>query len=244
MAGRWRVATVSMAFTILPACIYWLAGMTGTITIGTLVAFTSMQNRLVSPVAQLLGVTLGLAGSLAVFARIFEALDLPVDIAPGTRTLYEPRGDVELNGVWFRYGENWTLQGVDLTIPAGTHVAVAGETGAGKTTLAYLVARLYEAARGSVLVDGVDVRERKARDPVDDRRDHGQHRAARGQDPLAAQVVHDALADQVGQPRGPDAERRGGGSREQHAPGQPADQRGAAFRAARGRRSRAAGTGR
>src|SRR5262249_48320602 len=60
VAGRWRVATVSMASTILPACVYWLAGMTGTITIGTLVAFTSMQNRLVSPVAQLLGVALGL----------------------------------------------------------------------------------------------------------------------------------------------------------------------------------------
>jgi len=159
MAGRWRVATVSMAFTILPACVYWLAGMTGTTTIGTLVAFTSMQNRLVSPVAQLLGVALGLSGSTAVFARIFEALDLPVDIAPGTRSLPSPRGEVALNGVWFRYGDEWTLRGVDLTIPAGAHVAVAGETGAGKTTLAYLVARLYEAERGSVTIDGVDVRE-------------------------------------------------------------------------------------
>ncbi len=159
MAGRWRVATVSMAFTILPACIYWLAGMTGTTTIGTLVSFTSMQNRLVSPVAQLLAVALGLSGSLAVFARIFESLDLPVDIAPGNRGLDDPRGDVALNGVWFRYGDEWTLRGVDLRIPAGTHVAVAGETGAGKTTLAYLVARLYEAEKGSVTIDGVDVRE-------------------------------------------------------------------------------------
>jgi ABC transporter transmembrane region len=120
MAGRWRVATVSMAFTILPACIYWLAGMAGTVTIGTLVAFTSMQNRLVSPVAQLLGVALGLSGSLAVFARIFESLDLPVDIAPGKRGLADPRGNVELRDVWFRYGDDWTLRGVDLTIPAGT----------------------------------------------------------------------------------------------------------------------------
>jgi len=159
MAGRWRVATVGMAFTILPACVYWLAGMTGTTTIGTLVAFTSMQNRLVSPVAQLLAVALGMSGSLAVFTRIFESLDLPIDIAPGTRALPRPRGDVELRDVWFRYGDDWTLRGVDLEIPAGTHVAVAGETGAGKTTLAYLVARLYEAERGSVLVDGVDVRE-------------------------------------------------------------------------------------
>ncbi len=159
MAGRWRVATVGMAFTIMPACIYWLAGMTGAVTIGTLVAFTSMQNRLVSPVAQLLGVTLGLSGSLAVFARIFESLDVPVDIEPGTRTLEDPRGDVALRDVWFRYGDEWTLQGVDLTIPAGTHVALVGETGSGKTTLAYLVARLYEAERGSVTIDGVDVRE-------------------------------------------------------------------------------------
>ncbi len=159
MAGRWRVATVSMAFTILPACVYWLAGISGTATIGTLVAFTSMQNRLVSPVAQLLGVALGLSGSLAVFARIFEVLDLPVDIAPGARALPRPRGDVELRDVWFRYGGEWTLRGVDLTIPAGSHVALAGSTGAGKTTLAYLVARLYEPERGSVTIDGVDVRD-------------------------------------------------------------------------------------
>jgi ATP-binding cassette subfamily B protein len=101
--------------------------------------------------------------SLALFGRIFEYLDLPVDIVerPGARTLSGVRGDVELQDVWFRYTPDapWTLQEINAEIPAGTRTALVGETGSGKTTLAYLVARLYEAQRGCVSIDGVDIRD-------------------------------------------------------------------------------------
>src|ERR1700730_6449144 len=101
--------------------------------------------------------------SLALFGRIFEYLDLPVDIVerPGARALSDVRGDVRLQNVWFRYSPDapWTLQEIRADIPAGTRTALVGETGSGKTTLAYLVARLYEPERGCVSIDGVDIRD-------------------------------------------------------------------------------------
>jgi ATP-binding cassette subfamily B protein len=101
--------------------------------------------------------------SLALFGRIFEYLDLPVDIVEraDARTLTDVRGDVELRDVWFRYEPDapWTLEDISAEVPAGTRTALVGETGSGKTTLAYLVARLYEPQRGSVSIDGVDVRD-------------------------------------------------------------------------------------
>jgi ATP-binding cassette subfamily B protein len=101
--------------------------------------------------------------SLALFGRIFEYIDLPVDIVerPTARTLERVRGDVRLDDVWFRYAPDspWTLAEITAEIPAGTRTALVGETGSGKTTLAYLVARLYEPDRGGVSVDGVDIRD-------------------------------------------------------------------------------------
>ena len=98
--------------------------------------------------------------SLALFDRIFEYLDEPVDIVEGTRTIERPRGDVAFDDVWFRYDDDaWTLEDVSFAVPAGTKTALVGETGSGKTTCAYLVARLYDATRGTVSIDGVDVRE-------------------------------------------------------------------------------------
>jgi ATP-binding cassette subfamily B protein len=168
MAGRWRMASVQMAFAIMPAAVYWFAGYNiahghDAISIGTVVAFTTLQTRLLFPMQQLLSVGLEVQTSLALFGRIFEYLDLPVDIVerPGARTLSEVRGDVQLEEVWFRYDEDspWTLEGINAEIPAGTRTALVGETGSGKTTLAYLVARLYEAQRGCVSIDGVDIRD-------------------------------------------------------------------------------------
>ncbi|HUB35540.1 MAG TPA: ABC transporter ATP-binding protein [Solirubrobacteraceae bacterium] len=168
MAGRWRMATVQMSFAIMPAAVYWFAGYSiaqgnHAISIGTVVAFTTLQTRLLFPMQQLLSVGLEVQTSLALFGRIFEYLDLPVDIAerPQARALRDVRGDVGLGDVWFRYDEDspWTLQAIEAEIPAGTRTALVGETGAGKTTLAYLVARLYEPQRGTVSIDGVDVRE-------------------------------------------------------------------------------------
>jgi ATP-binding cassette subfamily B protein len=152
----------------MPAAVYEFAGYTiahndNVISIGTLVAFTALQTRLLFPTQQLLSVGLEVQTSLALFGRIFEYLDLPVDIVerPDARTLSDVRGDVLLKDVWFRYGSDspWTLEEINAEIPAGTRTALVGETGSGKTTLAYLVARLYEAQKGCVSVDGVDIRD-------------------------------------------------------------------------------------
>jgi ATP-binding cassette subfamily B protein len=168
MAGRWRMSSVQLAFAIMPAAVYWFAGYNiahghDAISIGTVVAFTTLQTRLLFPMQQLLSVGVEVQTSLALFGRIFEYLDLPVDIVEraDARTLTNVRGDVELEDVWFRYEPNspWTLQEIGAEVPAGTRTALVGETGSGKTTLAYLVARLYEPQRGRVCIDGVDVRD-------------------------------------------------------------------------------------
>ncbi|MDW5596555.1 ABC transporter ATP-binding protein [Conexibacter stalactiti] len=171
MAGRWRMATVQMTFAVMPALVYWFAGQSiadggQTISIGTVVAFTTLQTRLLFPIGQLLSVSLDIQTSLALFERIFEYLDLPVDIEEAARPVRlrpsEVVGEVRFEEVGFRYGEGdapWTLEQIDLVVPAGTRTAVVGETGAGKTTLGYLAARLYEVQRGRVTIDGIDVRE-------------------------------------------------------------------------------------
>jgi ATP-binding cassette subfamily B protein len=168
MAGRWRMSSVQMAFAIMPAAVYWFAGYSiahghDAISIGTVVAFTTLQTRLLFPMQQLLSVGLEVQTSLALFGRIFEYLDLPVDIVerPDARAPSDVRGDVELEDVWFRYDPDspWTLREIGAEIPAGTRTALVGETGSGKTTLAYLVARLYEPQRGRVCIDGIDVRD-------------------------------------------------------------------------------------
>jgi ATP-binding cassette subfamily B protein len=167
MAGRWRMASVQISFAAMPALVYWFAGWSiahgsAAISIGTVVAFTTLQTRMLFPIQSLLSVGVEVQTSLALFGRIFEYLDLPVDIeeAPDARALGDVRGDVAIRGVSFRYedGSPWTLREVDAEIPAGTHTAIVGETGSGKTTLGYLVARLYEPQRGRVEIDGVDIR--------------------------------------------------------------------------------------
>jgi ATP-binding cassette, subfamily B, bacterial len=169
MAGRWVMSTIQMTFAIQPAIVYWLAGQSfiGHISIGTVVAFSTLQTRLLFPIQSLLGVGADMEASLALFDRIFEYLDLPVDIVEAEHPIElrpaEVLGEVRLENVSFRYGKGdedaWTLRGVDLDVPAGTRTAIVGETGAGKTTLGYLVARLYEPQEGRVTVDGVDVRD-------------------------------------------------------------------------------------
>ncbi len=165
MTGRWMMAAIQTTFAVMPALVYWFAGWTiaqgsETITIGTLVAFTTLQTRLFFPIGSLLGIQLEVQSSLALFDRIFEYLDHRVEIVEGTHALEEPRGEVRLDSVWFRYDDAaWTLQDVSFHVPPGTKTALVGETGSGKTTSAYLVARLYDATQGAVWIDGVDVRE-------------------------------------------------------------------------------------
>jgi len=168
LAGRWRMASMSVLFAAIPAVIYLSAGLPatrGTMTIGTLVAFTTLQTTLFRPLMGLLNVQVSLTSSLALFARIFEYLDLPVDIdepaAPRRMSPGLVRGEIELHDVSFRYpgGLAPALDHVSLRVPAGSTLAVVGETGSGKTTLAGLLARLYDPTDGRVSIDGVDLRD-------------------------------------------------------------------------------------
>jgi ATP-binding cassette subfamily B protein len=163
MAGRWVMASIQTSFAVMPAAVYWLGGtvFSHSISIATIVAFTTLQTRLFFPVGSLLGVGLDIQTSLALFDRIFEYLDAPVDVAEREDALeVAAAGDVVFDSVWFRYSDDvWTLQDVTFTVAAGTTCALVGETGSGKTTLGYLAARLYDVDRGSVSIGGVDVRD-------------------------------------------------------------------------------------
>jgi ATP-binding cassette, subfamily B, bacterial len=165
MAGRWVMASIQTSFSVMPALVYWFAGQpfVGGISLGTVVAFTTLQTRLFFPVGSLLSVQIDVLTSLALFDRIFEYLDLPVEIREraDAKPLPPCRGDVTFESVWFRYDAegDWTLRDVSFEIPSGTRTAIVGETGSGKTTLGYLAARLYDVERGRVLLDGIDVRD-------------------------------------------------------------------------------------
>jgi ATP-binding cassette subfamily B protein len=168
MAGRWRQSTIQIVMSAMPAVIYWVTGLTGhgdhmAISIGTLVAFTTLQQNLFRPTVQLLSVGVDIQSSLELFSRIFEYLDLPVDIDEPRDPVTPPsiRGEVRLEDVSFSYAgaDRPTLDGIDVIVPAGHSLAVVGETGSGKTTLSYLIPRLYDVTSGSVTLDGVDVRD-------------------------------------------------------------------------------------
>ncbi|SDC98040.1 ATP-binding cassette, subfamily B [Nocardioides lianchengensis] len=164
LAGRWRMATMSIVFAAVPAALYLAAGLpatSGGMTIGTLVAFVALQSALFRPLMGLLNVGVDLTASLALFSRIFEYQDLPVEIAdPADPTrLGDVRGEVRLDHVTFSYGGADVLHDVDLVVPAGTSLALVGATGSGKSTLAGLVARLHDPTSGAVRLDGVDLRD-------------------------------------------------------------------------------------
>ena len=168
LAGRWRMSSLSIIFAAIPAIIYLSAGLPVTapaISIGTLIAFTTLQNALFRPVTGLLNTSVSVISSLALFARIFEYLDLPVEVDdPAHPVEIDPAqvvGHVRLEDVSFAYpgADRPALAGVDLDIPAGRTLALVGETGSGKTTLASLVARLYDPGSGSVRIDGIDIRD-------------------------------------------------------------------------------------
>jgi ATP-binding cassette subfamily B protein len=175
MSGQGFFAVVQVLMASVPAVIYLVAGyliagsVDSTITAGTIVAFTTVQARLLMPLMGLMRVALDLQTSSALFARIFEYLDLnsaisdapgaiPVSGAPG------PVGRIEFRDVVFRYpdaapGSRPTLDGVSFVAEPGRHVAFVGPSGAGKTTVLYLTPRMYEASGGSVLFAGADVRD-------------------------------------------------------------------------------------
>ena len=168
MAGRWRMAVITIVMAALPAVIYWTAGMAlqmggPEVSIGTIVAFVSLQQGLFRPAVSLLSTGVQIQTSLALFQRIFEYLDLPIDITerPDPVRLDRVKGEVRFDNVSFGYDGKGgpVLDGIDLTVPAGGSLAVVGPTGAGKSTLGYLVPRLYDVTGGRVTLDGTDVRD-------------------------------------------------------------------------------------
>ena len=173
LAGRWRMGTLSVIFAAIPAVIYLSAGLpmtAGTMTIGTLIAFTTLQNGLFRPITGLLNVGVSLVSSLALFARIFEYLDLPIEVDDPARPVdIDPArvaGHVRFEDVTFAYpgSDTAAVAGVGLDVPAGSTLALVGETGSGKSTLAALSARLYDPAAGRITIDGVDLRDMRLTD--------------------------------------------------------------------------------
>ncbi|TPG19873.1 ABC transporter ATP-binding protein [Pedococcus bigeumensis] len=168
LAGRWRMATMSIVFAAIPAAIYLAAGFpatSGGMTIGTLVAFTALQSGIFRPLMGLLNLGAQWISSMALFSRIFGYLDLPVDVAPpADPTRIDPttiRGEVRFEGVSYAYPDSAipALGDIDLVVPAGTTLALVGETGSGKSTLAALVSRLHDPGSGRVTIDEHDLRD-------------------------------------------------------------------------------------
>jgi ATP-binding cassette subfamily B protein len=165
MIGRWFFMIIQTFFSIAPALIYYFGGrqiISGTLTIGALVAFTTLQSRLFMPLGGLLNVNVDLQGALALFDRIFEYLDMPLEITDraGAQDLREAKGDIRYRHVSFEYVEGQpTLSDVDFEALPGQLVALVGPSGAGKTTITYMLPRLYDVSAGSVEIDGIDVRD-------------------------------------------------------------------------------------
>ena len=168
LAGKWRMATMQVVFAVIPALIYLAGGfpgLTGGLTIGTLVAFTSLQAQIFRPVLGLLNVGAQWIASAALLSRVFGFLDLPVEVAPPAHPVFLPedavRGELRFEDVSYRYpdGDVDVLSDVDIVLAPGRTVAVVGETGSGKSTLATLAVRLADPTVGRVTLDGVDLRD-------------------------------------------------------------------------------------
>jgi ATP-binding cassette subfamily B protein len=180
MTGRGFFAVTQSFFGIAPALLYLVAGLElhrghSGLSAGTIVAFTTLQTRLLQPINQLLQVSVDVQSSVALFARVFEYLDLTPEITDrrGAEQLpaTEVRGEVVLDHVSFAYGpgqgsaqngnapRHWALRNVSLRVEPGQLAALVGPSGAGKTTISYLLPRLYDANEGAVRIDGHDVRD-------------------------------------------------------------------------------------
>lgn len=163
---------IRLITSLAPAFVYWLAGYLiigrsdPTLTVGAIVAFTGLQIRLFFPITSLLSLQVEILSSLALFQRLFEYLDLPLDVQEktGAKTLTqaEAQGAVEFRDVRFKYEdtqEKWTLDGISFRAEPGQLVALVGPSGAGKTTLTYMIPRLYDPSEGQVLVSGIDIQD-------------------------------------------------------------------------------------
>ena len=161
LAGRWRMALTQIIFGVMPALIYLAAGLRPGITIGTLIAFSTLQTQIFRPITGLLNVGAQWVASMALFSRIFEYLDLEPELTEATQPAQLADASLTLQHVSYRYPGTDTdaLSDVSLSIPAHTTTALVGHTGSGKSTVAALFARLADPTEGTVHLGGVDLRD-------------------------------------------------------------------------------------
>jgi len=198
MVGRGFFAALGLVSAVGTALVWWVGGLMvidGGITEGTIVMFAALLTQLYGPLSAISNSRVEFATSLVSFERVFEVLDLEIDIAePVSPTAIGGSGRVEFEKVSFRYQSDgpeglqavqrfswhnsadgsgvvsqtssraWALEDVSFVAEPGTLTALVGPSGAGKTTISYLVPRLYDVSRGRILVDGVDVRQVALRD--------------------------------------------------------------------------------
>jgi ATP-binding cassette subfamily B protein len=156
---------IMMFATVGPALIYLVGGheaIRGRLTVGVVVAFVFYLGRLYGPASALVNAHVDLMSAVALFRRIFEYLDLPIEIAEASRpvALPQPRGHLVFEHVSMSYKpETPTLADVSFEARPGQMVALVGPSGAGKTTLTYLACRLYDPSAGRITFDGIDIRE-------------------------------------------------------------------------------------
>jgi len=161
-------AVVEMVGGVTIAVIIW--GGTGLVEAGVLYQFIDYVRRFLRPLQDLSAKYSVMQSSMASSERIFQLLETEVPIvdpqpAQGAAPLPESRGSVEFEGVWFAYkDEDWVLKDLSFKVEPGERIAFVGATGAGKTTVINLLSRFYEATRGRILVDGIDVREMPQRE--------------------------------------------------------------------------------
>jgi len=165
MVGRWFFMIAQLFGALGPAIVFGYGGwrvINGAISLGDVVAFVAVIPRLFLPVTQLLNLRIDIAGSIALFERIFEYLDLPREIEdkPSALTLEKVQGRIAFEQVDFSYDTNSpVLKGIDFTIEPGKMIALVGPSGAGKTSIAYLLMRLYDPSNGRITLDNHDLRE-------------------------------------------------------------------------------------
>ncbi|MGB3956170.1 MAG: ABC transporter ATP-binding protein [Brooklawnia sp.] len=173
LAGRWRMATMSIVFAALPAIIYLAAGLgpaSGGLTIGTVVAVTTLQTQIFRPIMGLLNIGAEWVASMAVFSRVFGYLDLVPGVpAPTNPVKIDPSrvaGEIHFDKVSYQYpdAEAPALVDFELEVPSGGSVGLVGATGSGKSTAAALISRLADPTSGRITIDGIDLRDL---DPVD-----------------------------------------------------------------------------
>lgn len=165
LVGRWFFMLLGLFGALVPALVYWYGGhavINADMQIGTVVALAAYVTRLFTPVTQLLSTQVTVESSLALFERIFEYTNLPVEIeeAPNAIDIRRARGQLEFDHVSFQYvPSRWALRDVSFSVEPGQMTALVGPSGAGKTTVTYLTVRLFDVTNGAVRLDGVDMRE-------------------------------------------------------------------------------------